>query len=323
MMRKTGKYGVLLSMILIFISCFTLSIYADQKYNGETREFDADWYYDVLEVCAEQIRNRTDFQPEIAVVLGSGLGDFADCIEIETEIPFSEILGFPVSTVSGHEGKLIFGTYGGRNLVVMKGRVHYYEGYSMYDVVLPVRVLSLLGADTVILTHAVGSMNPDFRPGEFVVTEDQISSFVPSPLIGENIEKIGERFTDMTSVYDPELRELVKAIGEEKGIPVHEGVFLQVTGPQYETPAEIRLYQLLGADTIGMSTAAEAIAAKHMGMRICGISCITNMAAGMEEEVLSHDLVKEAAGQSADDFTVLVQTLIERIPPADEPSQGS
>lgn len=314
------RSAALLCMIWILTVCFVFSVHAEQKYNGETRDFDAGAYYGTLEACAAQIRNKTDFKPEIVLVLGSGLGNFADCIEIETEIPFSEIVGFPVSTVPGHEGKLIFGTYGGRKLAVMKGRVHYYEGYSMYDVVLPIRVLSLLGANTVILTHAVGSLNLDYKTGEFVAIEDHISSFVPSPLIGENIEEIGERFTDMTSVYDEELRELVVSIGEEKGIPVHKGIFLQVTGPQYETPAEIRMFQLLGADTVGMSTAAEAIAARHMGMRVCGISCITNMAAGIEEEELSHGMVSEVANQSSENFTVLVQTLIERMPPVtDQP----
>ena len=313
--RTNWKPVITAILVLILVLCFGSSVFADSKYTDDKKEFTAEVYFDVLEVSADQIRNKTDFVPEIAIVLGSGLGDFADTIDVVTEIPFSEIYGFPVSTAPGHEGKLIFGTYAGRNLAVMKGRVHYYEGYSMYDVVFPVRVLSLLGADTVILTNSAGSLNPDYKTGEFVVIEDQISSFVPSPLIGENVEELGDRFTDMTHIYDEELLQLILDIGEEKDIPVHSGIFMQVTGPQYETPAEIRFYQSIGADTIAMSLAAEAIAARHMGMRVCGISCITNMGAGMEDVELSHNLVNENADKTTADFEEIVHALIERMPP--------
>ena len=302
----------LLGASLMLAAFPALEARAEEKYVKDSA-FEADVYYDALELCAMQIRHITDFEPEIVLVLGSGLGDFAEKIEVEKEISYREIVGFPVSTVAGHDGKLVFGTYAGKKLAVMKGRVHYYEGYSMYDVTLPIRVLGLLGAKTAILTNAVGSLNPDFKKGEFVVIEDHISSFVPSPLIGENIEKLGTRFTDMTSVYDEDLRKLVLSIGKEKKIPVHSGIFLQVTGPQFETPAEIRMYRSFGADTIAMSTAVEAIAARHMGMKVCGISCVTNMAAGMEEGELSHDLVGQNADQVSANFEELVKTLIEEM----------
>ena len=304
--------ALLVSFLTLTIALPAFPVHADEKYKAG-KEFEAEVYYDTLEICAMQIRNLTDFKPDIVLVLGSGLGDFADKIKVEKEIPYSSIIGFPVSTAPGHEGTLIFGTYAGKKLAVMKGRVHYYEGYSMYDVVLPIRVLGLLGAKSVILTNAVGSLNPDFKTGDFVVIEDHISSFVPSPLIGENISELGERFTDMTHVYDSELQELALSIGEEKKIPVHSGIFLQVTGPQFETPSEIRMYRSFGADTIGMSTAAEAIAARHMGMKVCGISCVTNMAAGMEETELSHDLVNNNADSVAADFTQLIRTLIQKM----------
>lgn len=299
--------------MVLALLCFPAAVCADSEYNTEQRDFEAEAYYDTLEICAMQIRSMTDFEPEIAVVLGSGLGDFADNIEIVDEIPYSAIKGFPVSTAPGHEGKLIFGTYKGKNIVLMKGRIHYYEGYSMYDVVLPLRTLSLLGVKTVILANAVGAINEDYATGEYVVVSDHISSFVPSPLIGENVEKLGERYTDMTHVYNEELQELVMEIGKENDIPVHNGIYLQTTGPQYETPAEIRMYRNLGADVVGMSAAVEAMAARHMGMDVCSICCITNMGAGMEDVELSHEEVKDSADKSSEQFTLLVSTLIERM----------
>ena len=305
------KRLIYLLLMALFVLCFTVTARTETRYNSELREFDADAYYDTLKLCAMQIREKTDFEPEIAVVLGSGLGDFADNIDIYDEIPFSEIVGFPVSTAPGHEGKLIFGTYKGKKLVLMKGRIHYYEGYNMYDVVLPLRTLSLLGVKTVILTNAVGSINEDYAVGDFVVLRDHISSFVPSPLIGENVDELGERFTDMTHVYDEELQELVHEIGEENGIPVHGGVYLQTTGPQYETPTEIRMYRSFGADVIGMSAAVDAIAARHMGMKVCSVCCVTNMAAGITESELSHEDVKKNADSVSGRFTILISSLLE------------
>lgn len=275
--------------------------------------FDAEKYYKILLRCVEQIKEKTDFIPEAAVVLGSGLGHFVDSMEVKAEIPYEDIDGFPVSTVAGHQGKLVFGKIGGRNIAAMQGRVHYYEGYDVHDVVIPIRVLKLLGANTAVFTNAVGAINADYRPGDFVVLSDHISSFMPSPLVGENISQLGERFTPVTDLYDSDMRELALSIGQEKDIRVHSGVFLQVTGPQYETPAEIRMFRMLGADTVGMSTAIEATAAKHMGMRVCAITCVTNMAAGINNSVPSHEEVTATANKAGKDFSILLKELITRM----------
>ncbi|MBR2739367.1 MAG: purine-nucleoside phosphorylase [Oscillospiraceae bacterium] len=275
--------------------------------------FDAEKYYKILLRCVEQIKEKTDFIPEAAVVLGSGLGHFVDSMEVIAEIPYEDIDGFPVSTVAGHQGKLVFGKIGGRNIAAMQGRVHYYEGYDVHDVVIPIRVLKLLGANTAVFTNAVGAINADYRPGDFVVLSDHISSFMPSPLVGENISQLGERFTPVTDLYDRDMRELALSIGREKDIRVHSGVFLQVTGPQYETPAEIRMFRMLGADTVGMSTAIEATAAKHMGMRVCAINCVTNMAAGINNSVPSHEEVTATANKAGKDFSILLKELITRM----------
>jgi len=281
--------------------------------NGVNNVFDVEEYRARMQGCVEQIRKRTDARPCAAVVLGSGLGDFADSMKISCTIPYSEIEGFPVSTVPGHQGKLLFGEIGGKSIVAMQGRVHYYEGYDVHDVVLPIRVLHLLGAQTAIFTNAVGAINTGFRPGDFVVVRDHISSFVPSPLMGPNMEELGERFIPVTGLYDSGLRELADRIGLEKGISVHTGVFVQAPGPQYETAAEIMMYKLLGADTVGMSTAIEAVAAGHMGMRVCAINCVTNMAAGLSSVKISHEEVTETANRVGRDFSTLLSTLIERM----------
>ena len=276
-------------------------------------EFDADTYYSRLQNCTRQIREKTDFVPDIVLVLGSGLGDFADDVDVIARIPYDDIEGFPISTVSGHDGELVYCEIDGKKVVIMNGRVHYYEGYDIKDVVLPLRALRLLGADTVILTNAVGAVNADFSVGDFVLNYDHISSFVPSPLIGENVDELGERFTDMSEVYDRELISIAEGVAQREDITVQKGVFLQTSGPQYETPAEIRMYRNLGADTVGMSTAVEAIACRHMGMRVCSISCVTNMAAGMQEEI-SHEEVKESSDKSASDFAKLIHGLLSEMP---------
>ena len=284
----------------------------DASDNNTDTAFDAEAYYKRLESCRDQIRSKTDFEPDIVVVLGTGLGGFADQVEIECEIPYSEIEGFPISTAPSHEGKLIFGTYKGKKLAVMKGRVHLYEGYDVHDVVLPIRVLHMLGANTAINTHSVGSLNEDYRPGEFMVSTDHISSFVPSPLTGANIEEFGPRFQGMENAYDKDLNKLIQKVGKENGIKVHSGVYIQVPGPQYETPAEIKMYREMGADTVGMSTVVEVIAEVHMGMRVCDINNITNMGAGMEENV-TEELIEETAKKSAGDFVKLVSGVIEQM----------
>lgn len=268
--------------------------------------FDAKAYYARLQSYLALIRGRTDFIPDCAVTLGSGLGDFVKNMRVETEISYSELPGFPVSTVSGHAGKYIFGYLEDTPVVAMQGRVHYYEGYDIHDVVLPTRLCGLMGAKRMVLTNAVGSLNPEFRPGDFVVLRDHISSFVPSPLIGQNIDELGLRFTDMTALYDDEMRRKALEIGKNEEISVHEGVFVQCTGPQFETPAEIKMYRMLGADTVGMSTAVEAIAAHHMGVRVCAVNCVTNMAAGIDAHTLTHEEVKETADRVAGDFSKLI-----------------
>ena len=262
--------------------------------------------YDKIEDCLKSIRKVTDFVPKVAIVLGSGLGDYADGIEVVAEIDYSEIKGFPVSTVPGHAGKFIFGYVDSVPVVCMKGRVHYYEGYDISDVVLPTRLMHLLGAEILFLTNASGGINKSFSAGTLMMITDHISTFVPNPLIGPNLDKLGTRFPDMSHVYDEELQEKIRIAAKENDIDLREGVYIQFTGPNYESPAEVRMARLLGADAVAMSTACEAVAAKHMGMRICGISCISNMAAGITGQPLSHEEVKAAGERVAPVFSKLV-----------------
>ena len=276
------------------------------------RAFSAYEYMERIGDCGEQVRSITFFEPEIVLFLASGLGDFGDAIEVEAEIPYAEINGFPQSDSLSHEAKLIFGTCGGKKIAVMDGAINYYDGYTMPEVVLPLRLLYLMGAKTVILTNDVGGLNADYSVGDFAVIEDHISSLIPSPLIGENVDTLGERFTDVTDVYDGELSGLVKEIGSEIGVNVHSGVMLQVTGPQYDTPAEVKMFRTLGADMVGMNGVAEAIAAKHMGMRVCGVSYITNLAADVQDEITAEQISENSDSISAS-FTELITTLIERM----------
>lgn len=262
--------------------------------------------YDKLLKCYECVREKTDFVPEVAIVLGSGLGDYAGSIRVESELPYSEIEGFPVSTVPGHAGKFIFGYLEDIPVVCMKGRVHYYEGYPISDVVLPVRLMKLMGAKILFLTNAAGGVNTSFHAGDLMLIKDQISVFAPNPLIGENIEELGVRFPDMSHVYDEELQQVIRRAAKDNGIFLQEGVYTQLTGPSFESPAEIRMLRTLGCDAVGMSTVVEAIAANHMGMKICGISCICNLAAGMTANPLNHEEVQEAADKAAPNFKKLV-----------------
>lgn len=274
---------------------------------------DREVYYNRLLVYKDEIRKKTDFEPEVAIVLGSGLGDFAKNIQVEAVVDYSELEGFPVSTAPGHAGQFIFGTLEGVRVVCMKGRIHYYEGYEMSEVVLPLRLLHLLGAETAIITNAVGCMNETFSVGSFMVVRDCIASFVPSPLTGPNIDELGPRFPDMSEIYDRELISKVLELGEKNGIEVHDGVFIQLTGPQYETASEIRMYKALGADCCGMSSAVEAIAASHMGMKVCGISCITNMSTGISKTKLSGEEVIEIANKVSGNFEKLVKELVREL----------
>lgn len=262
--------------------------------------------YEKLKKCESCIRQITDFIPRVAIVLGSGLGDYADTIRVEAQVPYGDIEGFPVSTVPGHDGRFIFGYVDDVPVVCMKGRVHYYEGYSIDDVVLPIRLMKLLGAEILFLTNASGGVNTSFHAGDLMLITDHISCFAPNPLIGANIEELGTRFPDMTHVYDGELQEIIKAAARDRHIFLQQGVYAQLTGPSFETPAEIRMLRTLGCDAVGMSTAVEAVAAAHMGMRICGISCVCNLAAGMTANPLTHKEVQEAADKAAPMFKSLV-----------------
>lgn len=262
--------------------------------------------YDKLMNCLDCVRRRTDFVPRVAMVLGSGLGDYAETLQVEYELPYGEIEGFPVSTVPGHAGKFIFGYVGEVPVACMKGRVHYYEGYPIGDVVLPIRLMKLMGAEILFLTNAAGGVNTSFHAGDLMMIKDHISVFAPNPLIGPNIDALGTRFPDMSNVYDRQLQALILKTARENDIFLQEGVYAQLTGPSFESPAEIRMLRMLGCDAVGMSTVAEAIAANHMGMKICGISCICNLAAGMTATPLSHKEVQEAADMAAPRFKRLV-----------------
>lgn len=262
--------------------------------------------YEKLMRCCEDVRKRTGFVPRVAIVLGSGLGDYAENVQVEYELPYSEIEGFPVSTVPGHAGRFIFGYIGEIPVACMKGRVHYYEGYPVSDVVLPIRLLKLMGAEILFLTNAAGGVNTSFHAGDLMLIKDHISAFAPNPLIGPNIDELGPRFPDMSEVYDRGLQKLIAGKAKENHIYLQEGVYAQMTGPSYESPAEIRMLRALGCDAVGMSTVVEAIAANHMGMKICGVSCISNLAAGMSENPLSHKEVQEAADMAAPNFKRLV-----------------
>lgn len=262
-------------------------------------------YQKVLD-CYESIKDRLPFQPKVALVLGSGLGNYADSMEVKAEIDYGEIKDFPVSTVPGHAGKFIFGYVGSVPVVCMKGRVHYYEGYPISDVVLPVRLMKMMGAEILFLTNASGGINPSFKAGDFMLMTDHISCFAPNPLIGQNIDELGVRFPDMSHVYDEELREKIEKAAKENEIEIKKGVYVQLTGPSFESPAEIKMLRTLGADAVGMSTVVEAIAANHMGMKICGISCVANLAAGMTDNPLTHEEVQEAANQAAPLFKKLI-----------------
>lgn len=266
--------------------------------------------YEKIQQCYEACRKITDFQPRIGLILGSGLGALADEIQCEAIVPYEELPGFPHSTVTGHQGRFVFGYMEGLPVVIMQGRVHYYEGYTMEKVVMPVRLMKLLGVQILFLTNAAGGINRSFQPGTLMMLTDQISSFVPSPLIGQNIEEFGTRFPDMSEIYDKQLQDIIQNAADELEIPLQRGVYIQFTGPAYETPAEVRMAGSLGADACGMSTACEAVAANHMGMRICGISCITNMASGISQQKLSHAEVQETADRTAVQFQNLVRTAI-------------
>ena len=258
----------------------------------------------VLAVCG---------RADIGVILGSGLGDYAEALEDAVKLPYSEIPGFPRSTVAGHAGMWCCGTLYGKRVVMMQGRFHYYEGYGMKDVTLPVRVMQKIGVKTLIVTNAAGGVNLGYHPGELMVIGDIFSMTAQNPLIGPNLDAFGPRFPDMSCAFDKELRALAHECANEQGFALREGVYAQMTGPTYETPAEIRMLRTLGADAVGMSTVPEVIVARHGGMRVLGISCITNMAAGILDQPLNHAEVTETANRVKGQFRNLLDRIIEKM----------
>ncbi len=262
---------------------------------------------------ADYLRGRIgDFQPRAAMVLGSGLGYMGDTVEDAIAVPYRTIPHFKASTAPGHKGQLVFGTLAGRPVAVMQGRMHHYEGYSYEEVSYAVRVLRLLGADTLIVTNAAGGVNLGFRAGDLMLITDQIKLFMESPLRGENLSEFGVRFPDSSYLYTPALRELARREAAGLGIPLREGVYMYFPGPQYETPAEIRLARTLGADAVGMSTAPEVIVAGHCGMKVLGFTLISNMAAGILDQPLSEKEVLEAAEACREKFSALVLACLKK-----------
>src|ERR1044072_6673520 len=269
--------------------------------------------YDRAERAAQQIRSRTKMTPSIAVVLGSGLGAFADELADSTAVAYKEIPGFAQATVEGHAGKLVIGKAGDVPIAAMQGRFHFYEGYSLDDVTFPIRVLKLLGVQTLILTNAAGSLNTEVTPGSLMVISDHINLMGANPLIGPNDNRFGPRFPDLTSTYDPDLQNLVIEEAKAIDIDMRRGVYAALSGPSYETPAEIHMVRTLGADAVGMSTVPEAIVARHMEMSLIGISCITNLAAGVSNRPIDHSQVMEIGKRVRAEFTELLRRVIAKL----------
>ena len=260
--------------------------------------------------AAEYIRSRVSVRPAIGLVLGSGLGDFADTLEDAIRIPYADIPNFPVPSIPGHSGALVFGRKCGREVVVMQGRIHYYEGLSQQEITLPIRVLAALGVKTLVLTNACGGVNLSFTPGDLMLISDHINYSGANPLMGPNFDAFGPRFPDMSDLYTASLRAAIKEKAAEAGIPLQEGVYAMYSGPNYETPAEIRMFRILGADTVGMSTVPEALVAGHCGMQVVGVSCVTNMAAGVLPVKLSHAEVTETANRVSVKFRKLIDLIL-------------
>lgn len=248
--------------------------------------------------------------PELGIILGSGLGTFADLVEEKVVIPYKDIPHFPISTVEGHAGQLVFGKVAGRKVMVMQGRFHYYEGYSMQEVTFPIRVMQVLGATGLIVTNAAGGINSAFHPGDLILIKDHLNLMGDNPLRGANLLSLGPRFPDLSEGYDLEWRQKALTIARELGINPQEGVYAAMSGPNYETPAEIRYLRTIGADMVGMSTVPEVIVANHGGMQVLGISCVTNMAAGILAQKLNHSEVMETAGRIEKQFVQFVQALV-------------
>ena len=269
--------------------------------------------YEKIVAAAEYIRARVSIRPAIGLVLGSGLGGYADTLEDAVRIPYSEIPNFPVPTIPGHSGALVFGKKCGQEVVVLQGRIHYYEGLPQQEITLPIRVLAALGVQTVVLTNACGGVNLDFKPGDLMLISDHINFSGANPLIGPNMDAFGPRFPDMSDLYTASLRAQIKEKAAQVGIGLREGVYAMYSGPNYETPAEIRMFRIMGADTVGMSTVPEAIVAGHCGMQVVGVSCVTNMAAGVLPVKLSHAEVTETANRVKEVFQKLIDLIVETV----------
>ena len=267
----------------------------------------------MLDIASDFIKGKIgDFKPEIGIILGSGLGELADeyC---DIAIPYAEIPGFEASTVSGHKSRLVFANINGKKVVMMQGRFHFYEGHSIQKVVFPVKVMKKLGVKTLIITNAAGGVNPDFKPADLMIITDHINHMGVNPLIGPNDSGMGKRFPDMSEVYTKKYVKLAENIGKKLGIKLQKGVYIALTGPSYETPAEVRMARIIGADAVGMSTVPEAITASWAGMNVIGLSCICNSAAGVSTVGLSHADVIKAAGEAKDKFIKLVKEIIKEI----------
>lgn len=266
-----------------------------------------------IKESSKYILEKTKFQPEIGLILGSGLGAIADQIEDAEFYPYNEIPNFPVSTVEGHAGRLVIGTLEGKKVVAMQGRFHYYEGYHMQEVTFPVRVMKLLGIKTLVVTNAAGAVNTGYKPGDLMLISDHLNLSGNNPLIGKNLEEFGTRFPDMSDPYNKELRQKVKEIAKSLEIELQEGIYACMSGPTYETAAEIRMVRTLGGDAVGMSTAPEVIVATHSGIKVIGVSCMTNMAAGILDQPLDHREVMETSEMAREKFIKLMRNVIKGI----------
>jgi purine-nucleoside phosphorylase len=271
--------------------------------------------YEELQVAADTVRALLprEAKPTVGLILGSGLGSFADTLANQIKIPYDKIPGFAASTIAGHAGNLVYGRSGALEVLAMQGRIHFYEGHEITKVVFPARTLITLGCKTLVVTNAAGGVDPTLKPGEIVILHDHISMMPAGPLRGVNDERLGPRFPDMSEVYPKELRQIAAAAGRDIGLSLREGIYAGLPGPSYETPAEVRMLRTLGADLVGMSTVPEAVAAVHMGARVLGLSCVTNLAAGILPQKLSHDEVTETAARVKSQFEQLLGKILERM----------
>jgi len=269
--------------------------------------------YDRVDASAAMVRSRCSALPETAIVLGSGLGDFAGTLADAITMPYGDLPYWPASRVVGHEGQLVIGNVGGTRVAALSGRVHFYEGHDLGTIVFATRVMGRIGVRRLILTNAAGGINTGFAQGALMIIDDHINMLGSNPLIGMNDDRFGTRFPDMSEVYSARLRRIADDAARAKGVPVSHGIYIAVHGPSYETPAEIRFFRTIGADAVGMSTVPEAIAARHMGIEVLGISCITNMAAGVLPQPLVHDEVMETARRVRGSFIALLEGIVERL----------